>query len=479
MALAYNIPQNSAIKAPIYRTYSDNVVTIKDWIAGKEASVKRVGYTFAENPEGTFEWRGFGQTGLEFLYYPIDKHRRITILSGSIRSGKTTAMIDKWLTYCTSKPRGLKAIVGVSKDTIYQNVLSDMFNYFDVLGIKYKYKQTSGYLQVKYGASDRDWFVCKVIGSKDKGSVKYLRGVTLSGAYVDELTFVNHTFFKELLGRNSVEGSKIFCTTNPDSPLHWAYTEFVKPDVNPDVEVWSFLLTDNPTLSQEYIDFICRQWKGTFYERYILGRWIAADGLVYSTFDKDQHVIPHSGIVRMIKENRGIKDAPFVDFFFGLDWGWEHPTAIALYGVDSDGIYYQIDELKAKHFGPSKATAWVKAKQEEFKKYFRFGNNDNARPEHNDAMAEDFTIYNYKPDVIDSIGIVRELINLDRLYISDRCKDTIEEFGVYRYPSSDDIISIATDIDKPIKEYDDLLDAARYGLVYYETHYGQRFKQGG
>jgi len=477
VALAYSTPpQNLALNAPVYRNYRNNVVKISDWIKGEERAVENIGYGFADNPEGTFSWAGFGQAGLEFSYYPLEAHRRIVVMSGSIRGGKTTAMIPKWMNYCASKPKGLKAIVGVSKDTIYQNILSDMFLYFDCFNIKYKYNQSSGYLNVKFGPNDKDWFTCKVIGSKDKGSVKYLRGVTLSGAYVDELTFVNQTFFKELLGRCSVEGSKIFCTTNPDSPTHWVYKDFVKPDVNEDVEVWTFLLTDNPTLSKEYIDFICRQWKGTFYERYIMGRWIAADGLVYSTFNKTKHVVSHSTLLKWLEANEDARGHSFADFFFGLDWGWEHPTAIALYCVTTGGTYYQIDELKESHFDHVNAKRWIKAKQLEFKKYFRFGNCDNARPEQNVKMAQEWTIYSDKPDVIDSIGIVRELINFDRVILSDRCVHTIEELQTYRYPNKDDIIKLSTDIDKPIKEYDDLMDAMRYGLVYYEVNYGSRFK---
>ena len=92
-------------------------------------------------------------------------------------------------------------------------------------------------------------------------------------------------------------------------------------------------------------------------------------------------------------------------------------------------------------------------------------------------MAENWTIYEDKPQsVSDSIAIVRQLINFDRLMVSDRCTETIQELRTYRYPSKDDIIRMNTDIDKPLKEFDDLMDAMRYGLVLYETRYGSKFK---
>ena len=461
--------QNLAIKHPRYENYKNNVISIKDWIAGKNEAVKKVGYEFRDNPEGTFNWRGFGQTALEFLYYPVEYHRRIVVLSGSIRSGKTTAMIDKWLTYCSKNPFGLKAIVGVSKDTIYQNVLSDLFNYLDTIGTEYRYNQSNGYLKVKYGKGEKEWFVCKVIGSKDKGSVKYLRGVTLSGAYIDELTLINRGFFRELLGRCSVANSKIFCTTNPDNPMHWAYTEFVKEGVNPDVEVWNFLLTDNPTLSQEYIDFICRQYKGTFYERFILGKWIIAEGLVYTSFDIDKHTCSHTEILEKIEQGE------FLEYIAGIDWGWNHPTGVVLFGVTKEGSYYQLDELFGSKIDYIKVIAWLRDKQSEYGiNEIRYIQGDDARPELNVKVREaGFNIYADKPGVKGSIAIIRAIINYDRIIVNrDRCPNTINEYLTYRYPSIDEILKVE-DVDAPIKENDDLLDPTRYILHYYERTFGK------
>jgi phage terminase large subunit len=186
----------------------------------------------------------------------------------------------------------------------------------------------------------------------------------------------------------------------------------------------------------------------------------------------DKHTCSRAEVLEMIKENK------FVDFFFGLDWGWEHPTAICLYGVTMEGVYYQIDELKKVHFDHINAKEWLKNKQTEYSKFWRFGNCDNARPEQNEKLRDSFYIYEDKPvSVSDSIAIVRQLINFDRLIICrDNCPETIQEITNYRYPQEYEITAV-TDIDKPIKEFDDCMDAMRYGVWFYETNFGARFKQ--
>ncbi len=228
------------------------------------------------------KWNRFGKKHIEFLDTPLNKHKKIVILSGSVRSGKTVAMIPKWLEFIQSV-EGLKLIIGVSKDTVYDNVLNDLF---DTLGANnYTYNRTTGELKIKINDG---WTVCKVIGAKDEGSEKYLRGKTIAGAYVDEGTLIPQSFFKQLLNRCSVEGAKIFITTNPDSPLHYLYREYItnikKQNI---VEVWEFFLDDNPNLTKEYIDFITNAYSGIEYDRFIKGLWKITEGLICRDFSED------------------------------------------------------------------------------------------------------------------------------------------------------------------------------------------------
>ena len=170
------------------------------------------------------EFRDWGVKALDFIEKPIEEDAFINILEGSVRSGKTVAMIPKWLNYIMTGPPGLLLMTGVSKDTIYDNVLNDLF---DTIGEEnYHYNRQSGSLDVFWRDADGEHMRrIKVVGAKDEGSEKFIRGKTLAGAYCDELTLMPERFFKQLLNRLSVPGAKLYSTTNPDSPMHYIDTE--------------------------------------------------------------------------------------------------------------------------------------------------------------------------------------------------------------------------------------------------------------
>jgi len=88
------------------------------------------------------EWGEFGQKSMDFLERDISEDARINILEGSVRSSKTITMIPKWLRYVKEGPPGLLLMVGVSKDTVYDNVLRDLF---DTVGRRnYRYNRQTG-----------------------------------------------------------------------------------------------------------------------------------------------------------------------------------------------------------------------------------------------------------------------------------------------------------------------------------------------
>ena len=409
-----------------------------------------------------FDWSGFGEKHLDFIRTPFEKHKKITILKGAIRSGKTTAMLSKWLAFLAYQPNHLKIIAGVSKDTVYDNVLADMFDFFECFDIAYNYNTSSGMLKVDIG--NGKFSLCKVVGAEKAGSERKIRGKTIAGAYVDELTLINYRFFKELLGRCSVKGSKIFCTTNPDDPLHWYNQEF--GEKNPDVEIIRFTIDDNKTLPDDYKEFIKRQYKGVMYARMIEGLDVVAEGLVYDTFKECKHTCTHNEILDLINRNA------FKMYFIGCDHGWTDPVAVLLFGVDANDTIYLIDELYKTQIGTEEIITWINCKQAEYGKYVRWGNFDNARPESNYNIQRNLnlTVYEEKPKLEDSIGLMRSVINYDRLIVNkDRCKNFLAEIQVYRYPDEDERLKSGVNPNQPLDKNNHAMDAARYGLFKYET----------
>lgn len=234
------------------------------------------------------EFGDWGEKAYRFITCRIEHDAFVNILEGSVRSGKTVAMIPKWLEYIMRAPDGLLLMTGVSKDTIYDNVLNDLF---DVIGDEnYRYNRNTGDIVVTWYEGDiQRQRRIKVVGAKDEGSEKFIRGKTLAGAYCDELTLMPERFFKQLLNRLSIRGAKLYATTNPDSPAHYLYKEYVANDEKRKsglVRVTHFVLDDNPNLSAEYKNNIRNSYSGMWHKRMILGLWVLAEGLIYDMYSE-------------------------------------------------------------------------------------------------------------------------------------------------------------------------------------------------
>jgi PBSX family phage terminase large subunit len=219
----------------------------------------------------------FGVKANRFIARHASEDARINILVGSVRSSKTWAMTMKILALCKYDVAGRKVLTGVSKQAIYQNVLTDLF---DLIGPQnYRYNRQSGELTL-FGI---EWLV---IGAHDEGSEKRIRGLTVGVAVCDELILMPRSFFMMLLSRLSPAGARLYGTTNSDSPHHWLKTEIIDSDrltrgLGRDLWVDTWLLTDNPNLSQSYREFVTRSYVGVWHRRFVLGEWVLAEGAIY------------------------------------------------------------------------------------------------------------------------------------------------------------------------------------------------------
>ncbi len=142
---------------------------------------------------------------------PPEDDWSINILEGAVRSGKTWSLHPKAI-YCSCyNVGGRKIFTGVSKQSIYNNVLDDLF---DIVGTRnYNYNRSTGELRL----FNSEWLV---IGAKDEGSERYIRGLTVGVAICDEISLMPRSFFQMLLTRMSPPGARLYGTTNPDSPYH-------------------------------------------------------------------------------------------------------------------------------------------------------------------------------------------------------------------------------------------------------------------
>ncbi|MEQ6899268.1 terminase family protein [Microbacterium sp. KR10-403] len=247
---------------------------------------------------------------------------RVNIWDGAIRTGKTIASLLAFLIFVAVAPHGGQLVViARTRDSAYRNVFAPLME-------SSLFGPISKLVSYTYGAPTARILgrVVYVIGASDAKAEKVLRGLTVAGAYVDEITVIPEEFFTQLLGRMSVVGARLFGTTNPDSPAHWFKVRFL--DRVRELDGWNhfhFKLAGADHLDPAYIAQISAEFTGLWYKRFILGEWVAAEGAVFDMWDPDVHTIPWDELPEM-RELISVS----------LDYGTTNATAALILGVSAE-----------------------------------------------------------------------------------------------------------------------------------------------
>ena len=352
-----------------------------------------------------------------------NKLKRINILHGSVRSGKTWISLVLWAFWVAIMPDD-KSYIMVAK-----TLTSLKRNCLDLLQSLVGEENFSYSLSTKEG----QLFGRKIYleGVNDARSESKIRGMTLQGAYCDELTLFTEDFFNMLLSRLSEKDAKLFATTNPDSPYHWVNVNYIKRQSELDMLVLSFLIDDNTFLDPEYVESLKKEFEASpvHYKRFILGLWVIAEGLVYPFFDEKKHCRSDF--------------SEYDEFYISIDYGTLNPFSAGLWAVNhadqiatrikefyydgrksgkqlTDSEYYEhVEELAGERYiesiivDPSAASFIA-----EIRKHGRF----NVRKANN--------------SVLDGIRLTGNLLNNRNLFISPECENSIKEFQAYSWDES-------------------------------------------
>lgn len=323
-------------------------------------------------------------------------------------------------------------LAGVSSKTIQNNVLQEIYNRYQ-LDIKFD-KHNSFTL---FGVKVVQAFTGTI------GGLGGIRGMTAFGAYVNEASLANEKVFKEIISRCSGDGARIVFDTNPDNPEHWLKKEYIDSK-SENIISYHFELDDNTFLSPRYIQNIKESTpSGMFYDRDIRGLWVTGEGVVYSDFDSNKHLI------------NDIDNVEFETYIAGVDWGYSHFGSIVVFGIDKLNNWYLLEE-HAKQF--KEIDYWadvaldIKARYGNINFYC-----DSARPEHVERFRrERIRAINADKSVLSGIEEVARLIKLGRFFVvSDKVKVFKKE--IYNYVWDEKT-------GNPVKENDDVMDSMRYAI---------------
>ena len=207
-----------------------------------------------------------------------DDLRRINLLYGSVRSGKTWVSLLKWGIWVGQQPIGKEFLmVGKTLTTLKRNCLG-LLEQLIGDNITYSISQKKATI---FGRTV--WLE----GANDERSESKIRGMTLQGCYIDELTQIPQDFYLMALSRLSEKGAVFLATTNPDHPKHYVKTEIIDNDLL-DKQVIKFLIDDNIFLDETYKENLKKEYSGVFYQRFILGEFVRAEGIIFPEFANDE-----------------------------------------------------------------------------------------------------------------------------------------------------------------------------------------------
>jgi PBSX family phage terminase large subunit len=384
-----------------------------------------------------------------WAHKPSTRGRYDAILAdGAVRSGKTVSMIIGFIHWAMRYFDGQNfAICGHTVQSAERNIImplgemEDLTDYYDM-----KYRRSDHRLDVRKGAKLNRFYL---FGGKDASSYTLIQGMTLAGVLLDEVALMPRSFVEQALARCSVEGSKFWFNCNPEHPDHWLYTEWVK-DAEGDNTRHTlrvhFTMDDNPALTPEMRERYERLYpSGVFRERYILGRWVRAEGLIYPMFGEDNVVQ---------KPPAGGK------WYISIDYGTLNPTSMGLWCVGRE----QAVRVKEYYYDGRKEGN-QKTDEEYYEALVALAQKLPIEAVIVDPSAASFItcirrhgrfrVMTADNSVLDGIRYTASLLAQGKVAITPRCENIRREFGAYVWDQK------ATD-DRPRKEHDHAMDEMRY-----------------
>lgn len=389
----------------------------------------------------------------KILVFPYSKYDAL-ICDGAVRSGKTSIMMWAFIDWAMRKFNGQRfGICGKTVDSAIKNIVVPFLS-MTLAKERYmlRWRRADKILEVGYG-NKTNYF--EVFGGKDESSYALIQGRTLAGVLLDEVALMPRSFVEQALTRCSVDGSKMWFSCNPDTPQHWFYTEWICKAKEHNALHLHFEMTDNPGLTEKILERYQTMFTGVFYDRYIRGLWVAAEGLVYE-FGEEQITdeIPEYG-----------------EYYISVDYGTLNPFSAGLWCVTGDKA------VRIAEYYYSGRTSKVQKTDEEYcDEIIKLAGDKPIRHIIVDPSAASFitalrrrgafSVRDAKNDVLDGIRLTGRMLKNGQVLIHRSCADAIREFGLYRWDED------AT-VDKPIKENDHAMDDIRY---FVNTVLRRRFK---
>ncbi len=339
------------------------------------------------------------------------------------------------------------AICGKTISSLRRNIITELIPRLSELGFLCREKMSQNMIEISLDGKTNRFYL---FGGRDESSASLIQGMTLGGILLDEVALMPRSFVEQALARCSLQGSKFWFNCNPENPMHWFYKEWIQKHREKNCLYVHFLMSDNPSLSEKVIRRYESLYSGAFYERFVLGKWVAVDGLVYPDAARGKYT----------------REPPvneFGKYYVSCDYGTVNPTSMGLWGL-YDGVWYRIDE----YYFDSRRQGAHKTDEEYYAELLGLTDGKSITAVIVDPSAASFiecicrhgkfTVIPAKNDVTDGIRKVQSAFRDGKIRISPTCKSAIKEFSLYRWDEG-------ARKDTPKKEHDHAMDDIRYFVL--------------
>jgi len=379
------------------------------------------------------------------------------ICDGAVRGGKTVIMALSFVIWSMETFSGKNfGFAGKTIGSLRRNVVEPLKQMLTSRGYDYKDRLSENILIIEKDGVVNMFYL---FGGKHEKSQDLVQGFTAAGFLFDEVALMPETFVSQCIARCSIDGAKLWYNCNPEGPFHWFKVQWIDKLKEKNAIRLHFTLDDNPSLSKELKERYMRMFSGVFFERFILGLWVMAEGIIYSMFDRNMVV---NAVPAGVKINKK---------WIGVDYGQSNATVFLLCGLGSDGILYLLDEYY--HEGRTENVQKSPSDYSKDFKKWKIKNGVNGMEVRKDATyidpsAKGFMLQLHQDgekqirqadnSVLKGIELFSSIIASNRFRVLKHCKKFIGELSAYRWDPKKQLVGE----DVPIKQFDHGLDAIRY-----------------
>ncbi len=368
------------------------------------------------------------------------------ICDGAVRSGKTFALSVSFFLWAMARFQRQKfGLCAASIGGVRRNLLAQARPVLTGLGFRWEEVVSRNEVTLRGGGRENTFYL---FGGRDEGSFASIQGLTLAGVLLDEAAVMPRSFVEQAAARCSVQGGRVWFSCNPAGPEHWFYKEWIRKAEEKRALHLRFTMEDNPALSPAVRARYERMFRGTFYQRYVLGEWAAAEGLVYDFFQAEaMPPAPEGGFAR---------------WRISCDYGTRNPASFGLWG-ELDGIWYRVREFyyDARERGRQKTDG----EYAEDLRNLAGGRcietvivDPSAASFMETLRREGWNVRKADNRVLEGIRRTASALKSGRIVICRTCGAAAREFGLYRWEDGGDG-------DRVRKEFDHAMDDIRYFVM--------------